>query len=142
MFEDIGESIIDFILTGLTSAWDGIASWFSDKIEWIQEKLGIWKSAQNEMSTVNENGRGGGGRSFDGSHASGLLSVPYDGYMAELHAGERVLTRAEAEAYNSKGKVSYKAETTDTSRLEALMEQLIKTTNNIPRQMQINANMG
>lgn len=142
MFEDIGESIIDFILTGLTSAWDGIASWFSDKIEWIQEKLGIWKSAQNEMSTVNENGRGGGGRSFDGSHASGLVSVPYDGYMAELHAGERVLTRAEAEAYNSKGNVSYKPETTDTSRLEALMEQLIKTTNNIPRQMQINANMG
>lgn len=142
MFEDIGESIIDFILTGLTSAWDGIASWFSDKIEWIQEKLGIWRNAQSEMSTVNENGRGGGGRSFDGSHALGLASVPYDGYIAELHAGERVLTRAEAEAYNSKGKVSYKAETTDTSRLEALMEQLIKTTNNIPRQMQINANMG
>lgn len=142
MFEDIGESIIDFILSGLTNAWDGIASWFSDKIDWIQDELSIWRSAQDEMSTVNSNGRGGGGRSFDGSHSAGLVSVPYDGYMAELHAGERVLTRAEAEAYNSKGKVSYKPETTDTSRLEALMEQLIKTTNNIPRQMQINANMG
>ena len=142
MFEDIGESIIDFILSGLTSAWDGIASWFSDKIDWIQDELSIWRSAQDEMSTVNSNGRGGSGRSFDGSHAAGLVSVPYDGYMAELHAGERVLTRAEAEAYNSKGKVSNTPGTTDTSRLEALMEQLIKTTNNIPRQMQINANMG
>ena len=142
MFEDIGESIIEFILSGLTSAWDGIESWFSDKIDWIQDELSIWKSAQNEMSTVNSNGRGGGSRSFDGSHAAGLVSVPYDGYMAELHAGERVLTRAEAEAYNSKGKVSNAPGTTDTSRLEALMEQLIKTTNNIPRQMQINANMG
>ena len=142
MFEDIGESIIDFILSGLTSAWDGIASWFSDKIDWIQDELSIWRSAQDEMSTVNSNGRGGSGRSFDGSHAAGLVSVPYDGYMAELHAGERVLTRAEAEAYNSKGKVSHAPGTTDTRRLEALMEQLIKTTNNIPRQMQINANMG
>lgn len=142
MFEDIGESIIDFILSGLTNAWDGIASWFSDKIDWIQDELSIWRSAQDEMSTVNSNGRGGGGRSFDGSHSAGLVSVPYDGYMAELHAGERVLTRAEAEAYNSKGKVRYTPGTTDTSRLEALMEQLIKTTNNIPRQMQINANMG
>lgn len=142
MFEDIGEDIINFILSGLKSAWDGIASWFSDKIDWIRDELSIWRSAQDEMSTVNGNGRGGGSRSFDGSHAAGLVSVPYDGYMAELHAGERVLTRAEAEAYNSKGKVSNAPGTTDTSRLEALMEQLIKTTNNIPRQMQINANMG
>ena len=142
LFEDIGKDIINFILSGLKSAWDGIASWFSDKIDWIRDELSIWRSAQNEMSTTNGNGRGGGSRSFDGSHAAGLVSVPYDGYMAELHAGERVLTRAEAEAYNSKGKASNTPGTTDTSRLEALMEQLIKTTNNIPRQMQINANMG
>lgn len=32
-----------------------------------------------------------------GSHAAGLQSVPYDGYIAELHKGERVLTRLEAE---------------------------------------------
>lgn len=34
----------------------------------------------------------------DGSHAGGLNRVPYDGYMAQLHRGERVLTRAEASA--------------------------------------------
>lgn len=34
----------------------------------------------------------------DGSHKSGLDSVPYDGYVAELHQGERVLTAQEANA--------------------------------------------
>ncbi|WP_439685107.1 hypothetical protein MNJPNG_06390 [Cupriavidus oxalaticus] len=35
----------------------------------------------------------------NGSHANGLAYVPFDGYLAELHQGERVLTRAESEAY-------------------------------------------
>ena len=30
-------------------------------------------------------------------HATGLYNVPYDGYAAILHAGERVLTRAQAD---------------------------------------------
>lgn len=38
---------------------------------------------------------------IDGSHAEGLYRVPYDGYVAELHRGERVLTSGEADAYNA-----------------------------------------
>lgn len=38
----------------------------------------------------------------DGSHANGLANVPYDGYIAELHKGERVLTANEnGSLYNS-----------------------------------------
>lgn len=37
----------------------------------------------------------------DGSHAQGLSYVPYDGYIAELHQGERVLTKQEAAQYSS-----------------------------------------
>jgi phage-related minor tail protein len=33
---------------------------------------------------------------IDGSHATGLSYVPYDGYMAELHEGEKVLTKQQA----------------------------------------------
>lgn len=33
---------------------------------------------------------------IDGSHENGLAEVPYDGYVAELHAGERVLTAQQA----------------------------------------------
>lgn len=35
-----------------------------------------------------------------GSHASGLAYVPYDGYVSELHEGERILTAAENRNYN------------------------------------------
>ena len=42
---------------------------------------------------------GGGAFSFDGSHMNGLSYVPYDGYIAELHKGERVLTASEARGY-------------------------------------------
>lgn len=33
---------------------------------------------------------------LDGSHASGLSYVPYDGYVAEVHRGERITTASEA----------------------------------------------
>lgn len=36
-----------------------------------------------------------------GSHANGLDYVPYNGYIAELHKGERVLTADENRAYNA-----------------------------------------
>jgi len=34
--------------------------------------------------------------SVNGSHANGLDYVPFDGYRAELHRGERVLTASQA----------------------------------------------
>lgn len=37
----------------------------------------------------------------NGSHADGLAYVPFDGYVAELHQGERVLTRAENTRYSA-----------------------------------------
>ena len=35
-------------------------------------------------------------QSIDGSHAGGLDTVPFDGYIAELHKGERIQTAAQA----------------------------------------------
>lgn len=37
-------------------------------------------------------------KAVDGSHATGLPSVPFNGYIAELHRGERVLTKEENES--------------------------------------------
>lgn len=45
------------------------------------------------------------GIGLGGSHANGLDYVPYDGYLAELHEGEMVLTRAKANAVR-KGQVT------------------------------------
>ncbi len=39
---------------------------------------------------------------IDGSHYNGLANVPYDGYIAELHKGERVLTAGENEEYSNR----------------------------------------
>lgn len=41
----------------------------------------------------------GGGN--DGNHYNGLENVPYDGYIARLHKGERILTAEENARYNS-----------------------------------------
>jgi hypothetical protein len=38
---------------------------------------------------------------LDGSHAAGLSYVPFDGYRAELHAGERVLTAPQARSQDA-----------------------------------------
>lgn len=40
---------------------------------------------------------------INGSHRNGLERVPFDGYIAELHAGERVLTDTEANDYRENG---------------------------------------
>ena len=37
---------------------------------------------------------------WDGSHANGLWSVPYDGYLARLHRGERVIPAREVSSRN------------------------------------------
>ena len=44
-----------------------------------------------------------GNSAKDGSHRNGLNEVPYDGYIAELHKGEMVLTQAEAKRYKNGG---------------------------------------
>lgn len=40
-------------------------------------------------------------KAVDGSHAGGLDYVPFDGYIAELHKGERVQTAGEAQDWRS-----------------------------------------
>lgn len=49
-------------------------------------------------STYGMTGAGSGAYwdSINGSHAGGLDYVPYDGYIAQLHKGERILTATEA----------------------------------------------
>lgn len=44
---------------------------------------------------------------INGSHRSGLARVPFDGYLAELHRNERVLTASEASEYSGDGFSDY-----------------------------------
>ena len=48
-------------------------------------------------------------RGYNGSHAAGLDRVPYDGYLAELHADEAVLNAQEAALWRSVGRSGARA---------------------------------
>lgn len=92
-FKNAGGNLINSFLSGINAAakyvWD-----------WIGEFL------KNIARTFNDFVRGlkqGFSAGKNGSHAGGLGYVPFDGYIAELHRGERVLTKKEAEDY-SRGK--------------------------------------
>ena len=52
----------------------------------------------NRFDSATDSNNSGMTLSVDGSHQGGLSSVPYDGYIAELHAGERVQTAAQVAA--------------------------------------------
>lgn len=64
----------------------------------INESVLTVAQAIADLTTV-MNGGTVGGASVDGSHAAGLANVPFDGYIAELHKGERVLTAGESKEY-------------------------------------------
>lgn len=87
-FYNAGKEIFTSVWNGLKSVWDSICSWVSEKVNWLVDKLAFWRSGQAEM---------------DGSHRTGLREVPYDGYIAELHKGEMVLTAYEAKQYQKQG---------------------------------------
>ena len=88
---DAGANVVESIKQGISNAWGGIVSWFN----------GLWDSLfGNRSVSVNAN------VSTNGSHAGGLAYVPFDGYIAELHKGERVLTAIEAKSYKDGEKSS------------------------------------
>ena len=85
----VGEDVVNSIKEGISNAWEGLKTWFNN----------LWDSLfKNRSVDVNVNATSSG---VNGSHAGGLAYVPFDGYIAELHKGERVLTASESRAYNS-----------------------------------------
>ena len=75
-------------------------------IDGIDLKMETLRAKINEANgLVASLGSGGGGG--DGSHAAGLTYVPFDGYMAQLHRGEMVLTALEARAYRAEQYAKY-----------------------------------
>ena len=99
---EFGSDVVEYIKTGITNAWSSFAAWFEN----------LWNSLfGNRSVNVDVSGSGSGGGKpnlpgLDGTHASGLNYVPFDGYLAMLHRGEMVLTSAEAAMYRRGGSQS------------------------------------
>lgn len=74
---------------------------------------------------------------IDGSHADGLYRVPYDGYVAELHRGERVLTRGEADAYNALERYGGTGRTMTAQDFRASLAQAVNAMAAINRDMKV-----
>lgn len=86
------ETTLDSIVTKINSYMSKIASSLSEARSAASEIDSLSKSADKASSAT------GGKKSSNGkkSHRQGLTYVPYDGYEAVLHEGERVLTKEEA----------------------------------------------
>lgn len=74
-------------------------------ISGIDSKIGDLRSKVAEVNRLTAQLSSGGGA--DGSHAAGLTYVPFDGYLAQLHRGEMVLTALEAKAYRAEQFANY-----------------------------------
>ena len=92
---------------------DSSLDWNTGKVEsWarqVAEKLGLINSTplENKYATYTISGAVAGMGALSqvlSSHYNGLDYVPYDGYYARLHRGERVLTAEENKEYMSGGK--------------------------------------
>lgn len=95
-----GRNILNQLWNGLKSIGESILGWVSDFAGKIGSFVsGIVSGFKNVVSGANE--AKSAAKSVNGKHASGLDYVPFNGYVAELHKGERVLTKQENEEYNS-----------------------------------------
>lgn len=83
-----GSSLIDKFVEGLIEKWEALKSKVSSLASTI---TGYFSGGSKKKKSSN----------VDGNHAVGLDYVPFDNYSANLHRGEAVLTRREAEDWRS-----------------------------------------
>lgn len=98
--KEAGKNILNKLWDGLKSVGEGIMGWFQGFVDKIKSFVsGIVDGFKSVVSGADDAKKAS--ESVNGSHALGLDYVPYNGYIAELHKGERVLTAQENEEYNA-----------------------------------------
>lgn len=123
------------LVSGIQSAWSAFVNSLNStnaekSIKSIQEgwesggvagaASAAWDSAWINPSNWGKDKNYGAGRSF----ATGLDYVPYDNFVAKLHAGETVLNRADATAYRAGNVGGISAESISQAVAVAVREAL------------------
>ena len=126
---------ISGLVSGIQSAWSAFVNSLNStnaekSIKSIQEgwesggvagaASAAWDSAWINPSNWGKGKNYGAGRSF----ATGLDYVPYDNFVAKLHAGETVLNRADATAYRAGNVGGISAESISQAVAVAVREAL------------------
>ena len=96
--DKLGQALGELTGTAFDSGQDtaeGLINGLKDKEETLYAQA---RKMADEVSRILAQAHAASGE-VDGSHAGGLAFVPYDGYVARLHQGERVLTAQEAKEY-------------------------------------------
>lgn len=101
VFRDVGRKAMEFLKNGIAEAWEGVKNWFNGLWDgFFGNKTANVTVNTTENRTVNTVG-GKNSRGINGSFRTGLDYVPFDGFIAELHKGERVLTAEQARKQDS-----------------------------------------
>ena len=110
-------SAFDFILDYVAKIWENIKGFFLNLGQKIKSLPGIswFFNDSGEKKTTTERVYFEDTPVVDGTHKTGLDYVPFDGYIAELHRGERVLTAEENNAYSNVENNSFSDVKTSTS---------------------------
>lgn len=82
-----------------SESWNEMSSIVAEEIAAMQDYIDNLKGRTVYVNVITRNSSGPEktAATVDGSHASGLAYVPFDGYIAELHRGEMILTKAQAD---------------------------------------------
>lgn len=96
------KTVLKSILDGIKKIIKGFFDWIGGGIKSAIEKLTslAGTSAETQASKGKNSGGTSSSKKTVKGYAKGLTYVPYDGFPAILHKGERVLTKTEANSYN------------------------------------------
>lgn len=95
----------DGISKKASDVWDGVKKGATKAFDAVKDKAGdIWGGIKDFFSGAKS--RGESITRIDGSHKTGLDSVPKDGYIAELHKDEAVLTAEQARQWRAEQNAS------------------------------------